>query len=484
MVSGFQSNPLRGLRITEVAPSASADDDALPAAAKRAIAGNVPLIVDRPVILTRIWTPPPGLILKGDGTLNATVKCTGRGDGIEISSPIEIDGITIDGGLAADADRSIDGPGCLIGFHGQLTGSPSYLSGVKIGYLRVRRARTLGLVMANLVGLQAQTIDLEDIYSNAFMMSGVSDSSIGTIRARNIGTTARAVSRHGSAIAIFSASKPVSTWYDMTSRIMPTRNLTISTVDIAQTTDSAVYIHDGLKTGVNHITFGSVLIDTAGKDGFKTRLNGTTIRADKVVTRRTSLRGVDIESDDVVINQIDISDVGFDAVGAILGHPANFSGGDLKGESVQEHPVGLVVMDCSGISLGSVRISNVAASPVSQGEGAGIYLNKAKDVKASGTIANCDGNGIRIAGSTNFDLNFSVSNTCRIGKQKQAILVSPDGVGPSQNGNIRGSVRQPSGGTPITAVYVPADCCNIRDSVSYSKTECPGGIRNMSGPNC
>lgn len=228
----------------------------------------------------------------------------------------------------------------------------------------------------------------------------------------------------------------------------------------------------------------NVSVDVSGKDGFKTRSGPKGVHVRKVVTNKTALRGVDVESDDTVIESIQVTNAGFDSVGTILGHPAKFSGGNAAGESIQTDPGGLAVFGCAGVTLGSVRIENVFANPATLAEGHGIHLAKASNVRITGSVSECDGNGIRIAGSSNFDLNVDVANPCRKGPQKQAILLTADDAGENRNGSVRSDVRQDPGGPALYAAYISDAACNMHQSVRFNPSEFPEGIKDKSSRNC
>ncbi|ACB97443.1 hypothetical protein Bind_3918 (plasmid) [Beijerinckia indica subsp. indica ATCC 9039] len=474
------------LRISEFV-TAHADDTnpVLHRAAEEAVARNTPLYIDQPVTFQLRWTPPKGLVLRGDGSERSRLDWKGQGDAVEVTQPFDIDGITIDGGLDPRSDRSVGSFGCLFSIHGPMKGSPAYLSGIRIGHLRVRRTRSVGIVLANIENLTAGQIFVEDIFCNGLILSGLRNCDITQVTASNIGDLKGTGHRRGSAVAIFSETKPVASWYD-TQRILPTDHLHIGHAEIAKTTDSAFYIHDDLQTGVHDVTIDSVHVDTAGKDGFKTRAGPRTVRVGTVTVERSSLRGVDIESDDVKIEQIDVSHIGFDAVGAILGHPAPFSGRDATNESIQTHPNGLVIMGCSDVEIQRMKIADVASNPVTGAEGHGVHISRAHRFKVKGDVIRCDGNGLRLSGSSDFDIELDITDPCRGRLTQQAILLTPDKAGPNYDGTIRSQITHTSMNPPRFALDID-DSCGINATIKIRPDNPSDGsmvIRDNSRKTC
>jgi hypothetical protein len=462
-------------------------DQALNSAATETVRHGNALVIDRPVVLAVKWTPPSGLILRGDGTMNSRLIWKGEGDAIEVTAPIDIDGITIDGGIdVASTDRTRGAFNCLVGIHGKFGSGASYLPGVRIGTLRVCRTQSVGLTLAHLMNFRADNLELEDVFCTGLLVSGLTESHIGSIRARNVGDLLQTGSRRGSAVAILTETKRVTTWYDGTS-MMRLNNLTIDHIDVAKTTDTAVYMHDDRKTGVENVSIGTVNIDTAGKDGFKIRSGPKAITVEQVVAKRIAGVGVVLEGEDLTINNINVSDCGIDSLGLMMGQPRAFSGGKAAGESIQINPVGVLISNCEGVTLPAVRVTNISSNPVTGSQGHGLSVANSHNLKITGSVQGSDGNGLRISDCSDFTVNVSVSDSCRKGVSKQAILVTADTPGISQRGVIQGKVKQGPTGHAAYAAYITKDACSVTADLTVDGAEFPTGasaIHNSSLKDC
>lgn len=468
------ADPHRFIRFSEFLANrmAGSQSAAFIDAAMVAVVEKKILQLDQPVELSQKWSPPPGLVLRGDYTESALIRWVGEGDAIEVTGPIDIDGITIDGGLDPASDRTAGDYGCLVAVHGSLGERPSYLSGIKIGRLRIRRTRSVALVLANLVGAQIDELELSDIFCNGLIVSGVSSGVFRNIFARNIGDLRESGHRRGSAIAIFAETKPVSSWYSSSS-ILETKALRFGKVRIENTTDSAFYIHDELKRGVEDIEIRELRINTAGKDGFKTRVGPKKVRIGIVEVENAALRGVDIESDETWVDKLSVLLIGGDAVGSVLGRASAYSGGKAAHESIQTHPNGVLVMNCSDVEVRSLEIRDVHCNPVTGAEGHGLHLANATRVKMSGVVSGCGGNGLRMAGCREFSLALAIDDTCREAATGSAALLTSDGMGPSFRGSLHAVIRQGVRGRARRAITASA-ACDVDFAVDFDPREFDG----------
>ncbi|ACB96293.1 hypothetical protein [Beijerinckia indica] len=462
----------------------SSSDAAIVAAANAAVAQGKPLLIDQTYAFMSKWTPPAGLQLTGNGVDVSTLLWKGTGDAIEIINPISIDGLTVDGGVPAGQDRTTSDISVLVSIHGPIDLTSPRLNGITIGTLRIKGTRSVGFVVANVDSLQISNLDLQTIYTGGSIFSGLTNANIDLLTADDIGNTKRFISRQGTAVAVMTETKPVSLWYNH-SGIKPTDGVVFGVVKLSRTTDSAFYTHDDFGTGVTNVHVKRISVDTSGKDGCKTRNGPTYVRFDTVVTNKTSLRGLDIESNHTTVGTVNVSNVGYDAVGDILGHPAPYTGGDGTNESAQTDPQGLVISTCSDVSVANITINHVRDSPYSGGEGHGIRLYSASAVTLTGSVTDTDGNGLRMAGSSNVTANVTVVDACRNHNNTVMAYSVSDGLGLSKNCQLTLAVSET--GTPSVPYAVRLDSgCGITANVTCNPLQFTNSVpvRNNSSAPC
>lgn len=412
---------------------------ALQRCAEAAVARGAPMWIDRDYVFENTWRPPSGLILRGGFDQRAKLVFMGYGDGIEITGPIDIDGLIVSGGLGPVSDRRAAENFALVGIHGPASGDG--LAGVKVGRIMVMGSRKTGLVAANLLRPVFDRIEAMDIFACGVVMAGIEQGRIGSVNARNIGDLLKSGHRRGSAILMAAETKPVAGWYTPgVTVVRPIRDLVIDSIVTTRTTDTAVYAHNDRGVGFRGLTIGSVDVRTAGKDGFKVRAGVEHVRVDSVRVRQAAGVGCMIEgSRDVVIQSVDVDGFGVDALGDIMGRRLAYSGGDAAGESISNVPEGISVANSSDVQIGSFQVRNGRSGPKGA-EGHGLRLINVDRVSARGTVANVEGSGARISGARDFNITVDTQAA-----GKGPVLFSDDKAGPSD-----GALTATSQGAPIS----------------------------------
>jgi hypothetical protein len=398
---------------------------ALQRCAEEAVSRGVPMWIDRDHPFESTWRPPAGLMLRGDFDPRARLLFTGFGDGVEITGPIDIDGVIVAGGLGPMSNRAAAENFALVGFHGPTTGEA--LSGVRVGRIKVMGSRKAGLVAANLKRPIFDQIEVADIYSTGVVMAGIEAGRIGRINARNIGDLQKSGHRRGSAILMAAETKAVAGWYTPgVTVVRPISDLRIESIVAANTTDTAVYAQNDRGVGFKGLQIGSVDVQVAGKDGFKVRAALEHVRVGTVRARQVAGMGCVVEgSRDVVIQSVDVDGFGVDALGMILGRRVAFSGGDAAGESISNVPEGVYVANSADVRIETFQVRNGKAS-VKGAEGNGLRVINADRLSARGAVSHVEGSGARISGARDFDITVDAQSAA-----KGPVLFSEDKVGPS-----------------------------------------------------
>lgn len=425
-----------------------ADDTA---ALRQALAAGArsgtPVLLDRWYKFSGVLELPPLTRLLGKDIESCGLVHDGSGDGLVISSACSIDNFTVDGGRPAGTSRLNSVRGALVGIHGAMSaGASSYLSGVKIGRLRIRHTGVrAALCIANVESLIAEEIALHDCWGIGILMAGVKNSRFDTIKAMDIGNLLPSGSRWGIALAIFperDAGKQPAGWYVQNAEL-PTSNLSFGQVEVRSTTDTAIYLHDYDQNpeGVSLIRFSSIKVENAGKDGFKVRQSAHDVSVETLSVRNTALRGATLEelSFNITIGLLDVANIGVNTVAGMPGTDASLLGPNFQGTAISNDIVGLNMQNVRNVRINKANISDIHTNE--QGTyGFGVFIQDSRDISLNATIANTDRIGARITHLENFNLSFDISNVCRTA-DTDAVLMYNGGSGDNSNGRLRLNVQ-------------------------------------------
>jgi hypothetical protein len=394
----------------------------LSAAAARAVALGVPLYVDMDRTFAEKWTPPAGLVLRGPHSDDARLIYTGTGDGVEIVSAIDIDGIIIDGNLSDDAvPTATSEAGCLAGIHGPMTGTPGYLSGVRIGRLRVQNTRRrTGLALINLSDFKIGYIESRATYGHAFHMAGLKNGSIGSYKFDRVGNLAVEGSRLGSGIAFFAegdSGKLPAEWYTVAG-IQETDNVDIGPGQGSRTTDSAIYFHDTENSGVKNVSVGHFQGHLLGKDGVKARDGARGIKLASAQMSKVGMRFATI--DDAGTADCDFTNVvgeyaGYDVIGEWLdGSPGtrNYtSEANGLNQTLNQTPGGFGMVNVARCNITGIARA-VRDAPHNSAEGSPFFSRGCTDCYANVVTDDADA-VVRLGDLIRCEYHMSVTNAGR-----------------------------------------------------------------------
>ena len=416
--------------------------------------------------IANTFVPPAGLIWRSDFSEAHRLIWTGPRsfDVVEVTAPIDLDGIVIDGGRPARLNRfsstlAGNDARALLAIHGSLaTDQPAPLGGVRIGRVRVENSGwSTGVLGVNLRGLQVDRIEANGIWGVATMWSGVIDSFVNIVAADDTGQFGNEGARAGQVVAIYAEIDPrkrpakffVLADQDKPSRnILETRGLKFGQIETRANTDTAVYVHDypggraGQGIGVSGIAIGTITGDLIGKDLFKVRQYAGGVSVGSITGKRIGARIVSVEdhAHDITIGSISGSDFGYDVVGAMIGRAAQFDGTDYGrgigfGQTLSTNAVAISVLDgARNVSINSGSVRGVPASWDGK-NGYGLLITDADTVKVRLSIADTAGAGVRLANSTRFDIEADVSRSCKK-RCIAAVVLADDGNGPVHDGRI------------------------------------------------
>lgn len=394
--------------------------------------------------------------IRGPFSDNARLVYTGTGDGLEFTGAVDLDGVVVDGNLAPDAvPTATSEAGCLLGIHGAMTGTPGYLSGVKIGRLRVQNTRRrAALALVNLSEFDVGRIEASGTFGNAFHMAGLKNGNIGGYWFDRVGNLATEASRLGAGIAMYSeadVSKQPATWY-VAAGIQPTDNVDIGPGQGSRTTDTSIYLHDTYNSGVGNVRFAHYQGTLIGKDGVKFRGGAFNCTMSSCQLRKVGLRFAVIEdagSDDNAITNVDGLSAGYDVMGEWLdGAPGtrNFTtAANGLNQTLNQTPGGLRmngVVRCR--MTGTAR--GVRDAPHNAAEGHGVSFRSCTDSTMIATIENCDGH-IRIGALVGCELNavaIDVARNLASGNTTAAVYCD-DNAAQSSGNRVTVFARETSG---------------------------------------
>jgi hypothetical protein len=425
----------------------------LQAALDAAAATGRPLLVDRDYSFATKLSISNALTLVGNRS--ARLIWTGRGDAIEITAAVTIDGVVVDGNenpntFAGLARSDIPPKGALVGIHGEMdsSGMPAYLPGVRIKWLRCQnydgRAAFAGF---NLSDGRIDHLECDNSTGNGIHVAGLFAMRFGKLAATRCGNLAAHSSRLGSGVAFFretAAGKEPADWVDVDG-YLSTDGVTIGEIEVVQTTDTGVYFHDYLsgtepELGLKNVSAESIRADLTGHDAVKCRLGARDIHIGRLVATRTANRSfVATEySHRIVVDELYANECGFDAIGEIAGTPVPYTGGRGIGESLQTNPNGFEVNNCNGVDVLRATIRNVSPRPSDKNGGHGVRLVKCTGFTGDWDVRNCYGNILRLSAIEDFDIvctgqNAGIGN-CEV--QAADVYINSDGFGNSQNGRI------------------------------------------------
>lgn len=446
----------------------SADaSNALMRAAREAIErGAILWTGDGCLAIARTFVPPPGLIWRSDFSDAHRLIWTGpRGvDVVEVTAPIDLDGVVIDGGRSARLNRfsaTLAGNErrALLAIHGSMaTDHPAPLAGVRIGRVRVENSGwSTGVLAVNLRGLQVDRIEARSIWGVATMWAGVSSSSVGVVAASDTGQFGQEGARSGQVVAIYAETDPrkqpgkffVLADQNKPSRnILETRGLAFGRIETRANTDTAVYVHDyqggraGQGIDLSAISIDSIIGDLVGKDLFKVRNFAGNVSVGAITGTRIGARIVAVEdhAHDVTIGSITGSQFGYDVVGDMNGGTARFDGVDHGrgigfGQTLSTNAAAVSII--GGVQNVRINSGSVRGVPAlwNGKNGYGLIVSDADTVNVRLAIADTAGAAVRLANSAHFDIEADITRSCR--KQcLAAVVLANDGNGPVHDGRI------------------------------------------------
>jgi len=382
------------------------------------------------------WTPPHGLSLVSDFSENNKITFTGLGDGIEITGPIFIDGVVIDGNNPDP--HYLHGNGyskTLLGIHGDMTTSGGgYISGVKLGRILIQNSRHVGVNLANIDGLEAESVSVCNVSNAAVILSGVTGL-VKSIKTENIGDLQVNGSRRGQGLLLGAETKLVADWYN-SANAKPVDNFHIESLITRKTTDSGGYVNDALNRGISGVTFGSIDIELAGKDGFKA-ISGSIadVTVGKITARKVGNAGCLIrETAGFSCNDIIVDDAGFDVIGEITGTPAPYintgsaSDPSTANRTISSDPGGIQILNCSNVKV-TGKVSRIRANPASGAEGHGITCSNVDDLTFDVIANDTDGNGLRFADVNSFNGSIKPTDCAKLRADTDVLFSSASSYG-------------------------------------------------------
>lgn len=384
-----------------------------------------PMFIDRTYKLASKWTPPAGLTLRGIASDDAALLYTGADDvGVEITAAIDIDGIVVDEGYTGA--RDIASNGSLIAIHGDMSATPAYLTGVKIGQLglRARRTKKAGIVVMNVSGLDAGLLSAEDVFNHGILCAGLINFHIGKTRSRNIGDLQKNGNRRGTGFLFAADPKNFGTWYLNGANVLPSHTGQIGQGITYGTTDSAFYMHDDAQTGIEGIHIGDVDVQLSGKDGCKIRTGLKDIKIGTGRARKVANCGLTMTGENGYLSTIDrcedisvgsfaVSEAGYDAIADITGvthGTTRYVDSETAGTSINDLCYGVYAANIDRLTIGSASIEDVAAQPTGAA-GHGIQLNDCPGAKIAGKIFKVAGRALQIINSPDVSLDISETDS-------------------------------------------------------------------------
>ena len=398
-VSNADVTPLSSLlEINGKVIPASDIENALKAIAQ---AGNTALI-DGTFRFTGTVRIPFGTRLIGHSFERSILLHDGNGAAIDVVEPCHLDNFTLNGGRTSTSREKSQG-GSLLAIHGVgriSDQNESRLSDVYIGRLRVVQTDcSAAVTLANLVGLEVKHLEFYSCWGNALLVFGLKNSSIRTVIAHDIGNTAKSGTRQGSGVAVFaerSSGKSPGLWY-LPSSEAETDNLFFGRTECSATSDTAIYVHgypDG--ASVKNVTFEDVIIDGAGKDGWKTRYFTRDIRVKRAVIRNVALKALVIEdSISVEIDNVLISGAGID-ISPGAGLSPVHSEVETTGQSIVAQPCGILIWKSKFVTIRNASVHGVKKSKITRKYGLGIYIVEANGVDLRADVYDTEGEALWI----------------------------------------------------------------------------------------
>jgi len=442
--------------------------------------------VDRDYYFASTVSHSGAVRIRGAWSDAARLVYTGTGDGLVLTGAVDLDGIVIDGNLSASAVPEVSSPevGAICSIHGPVTSGGAYLSGVRLGRVRVQNSRRrTGLLLANLSNFNIEHIEVIASYGHGIMLNGLKDGIIKSYRFDKIGNLAAEGSRLGAGIAMFtegSIGKKPSEWYDSTG-IQPTLNVEIGCGQGSRTTDTAIYLHDTYATGLTGVRFGHFQGILIGKDGIKFRDGATYCSISSAQIEKVALRGAVIEDSgtDNCNMSVDIRESGYDSLGEWLGGDRNYTGGTGEGESLNTVPGGIKVTDSSGsVVTGTVR--SVRDAPDDDSEGHALTFSDCDGCTVDITALDCDGM-VRFNAITNCTLRAKAINMGRNGiAGTSTAAVYCNDAGSECDGNVIEVIAGETSGAVVQdyALRINGTGTNFDISVKYGASDFnfPSGI--------
>lgn len=450
---------------------------ALQRAADAAVRRGVTLWTgDGCLAIAATFIPPRGLVWRSDflDAHRLIWKGSRHDDVIEVNSPVDMDGIVIDGGRPAGLDRMAvtlagnDGRALLAVHGGIATGAPQVLSGVRIGRVRVENSGwSTGVLAVNVNDLQVARVETHGIWGVATMWAGVSNSHVGVVSAEDTGQLGKEGARAGQAVAIFAESDPrkrPAKFFELADpnlparNVLPTSGLRFDRIETRANTDTAIYIHDypggrgGSGIGIDGVSIGSITGDLVGKDLFKVRHYAGNVTVGSITGSRIGARIVSVEdhAHDVTIGSVTGTDFGYDVIGAMMGRSARFDGQDHGqgvgfGQTLSTSAVAISILD----NAHNVRIDGGSVRGVpafwNGKNGYGLMVTDADNVKVRLAIADTAGAGLRMANTNRFDIDADISGACLRSQCDAAVVLADDGRGPVHDGRLAYTVGRSVG---------------------------------------
>jgi hypothetical protein len=414
--------------------------------------------VDRDYSFATTITHSGELTIQGPFSDSARLIYTGTGDGFEFTGAVNIDGVVVDGNLASDAIPTIAEAGCLLGIHGPLTGTPGYLSGVKIGRLRVQNTRRRSaLALINLRDLVIDRLEAFATYGNAFKMCGLVDAKIGSYKFDRVGDLAALDGRIGAGIAFYAegdAGKLPATWYAVAG-IQPTDNVEIGPGQGTRVTDTSIYLHDGYGSGVKNVRLGNYQGSLIGKDAIKFRQGVTNCTISSAQVSKVGMRFAVIEeagTDDCSMLNVQGDRAGYDAIGEWLdGSPGarNYTSEENGLDQTLNNTPGGFRLDNADRCVVSGVAKAVRDAPHNNTEGNALSVRNCIDSNVDVILEDADGLA-RIGDLTRCTLLINATNMGRNGGNTTAAVYCDDDDDSSVGNILRVVARETSGSAVLS----------------------------------
>ncbi len=385
------------------------------------------------IYFTGILTFASAISVIGLGSDVSCFKLDGTGGTIEFAAAnTTFKGFRVDCNRPGAASRTAASTlQAGIGVHGPMTGAPGYISNVFVDDIFVTNSNyQTGFVAVNCKDSYFGRIRVKDSWGQAVQFIGLKDSRVHLVWTRNTGNLLVLGTRAGQGLAIFAetnAGKAPATWY-VTGGEQVTTNVDFDIVDVAQSTDSAVYVHDyNPLIGSNEIRFGQIKVDTAGKDGVKVISYATKVIIQSITATRVAQQGVALNTSigQVQIGMALIRQCGYDAVGDILGVASPWTtAANGLGQSLQQQPGGCFISGTADkISIGWLDVDTVSRNPDDNTYGYGLYAVDSTRVYVRGILRNADRYGLRLSNVTKASkFDVSVIDACRAALDPAFIL--------------------------------------------------------------